>query len=43
MPVLDVASRVGHSKASITLDIYGHLVPGAQAAAADKLGAVLHG
>ena len=32
--ILTVTKRLGHSKSSITLDIYGHLVPGAQEQAA---------
>jgi integrase len=30
-----VSRRLGHAKASITLDIYGHLIPGMQAEAAE--------
>jgi len=28
IPVLIVAKRLGHSKVSVTLDTYGHLLPG---------------
>jgi len=34
MDVLTVSSRIGHRKASITLDIYGHEGSDARAAAA---------
>jgi integrase len=34
IPVLIVSRRLGHAKASITLDVYGHLVPGKQEEAA---------
>jgi integrase len=30
IPVLIVSRRLGHAKPSITLDIYGHLIPGQQ-------------
>jgi len=39
--VLTVSRRLGHSKSSITLDVYGHLVEGADAAAAKAIGEVL--
>ena len=34
IPVIIVSRRLGHAKPSITLDIYGHLVPGMQEEAA---------
>jgi integrase len=34
IPMLVVSRRLGHAKASITLDVYGHLVPGKQEEAA---------
>jgi integrase len=34
-------SRLGHSKASVTLDVYGHLIGGAHAAAAKAMAGVL--
>jgi len=40
IPVLIVSKRLGHSKPSITLDVYGHLIPSRQEEAAqlmDKL------
>jgi integrase len=33
-PVIVVSERLGHSKASITLDVYGHLIPSQQVEAA---------
>ena len=27
-PVLDVSRRIGHASAAMTLDVYGHVVPG---------------
>ena len=33
VPVSAVSRRFGHAKASITLDVYGHLVPNMQAEA----------
>jgi hypothetical protein len=33
--------RLGHSKPSVTLDVYGHLLKGADAAAADAIDAIL--
>jgi integrase len=35
--ILTVSRRLGHSKASITLDVYGHLFEGADAAAAKAI------
>ena len=32
--ILTISRRLGHSKASVTLDTYGHLIEGADAAAA---------
>jgi len=37
IPPIVVSRRLGHSKASITLDIYGHLIPSMQAQAADLM------
>lgn len=37
IPVIVVSRRLGHSKASITLDIYGHLIPTMQTEAADLI------
>jgi integrase len=33
--ILTVSKRLGHSKSSITLDVYGHLIPGVQEKAAN--------
>ena len=32
-----VSRRLGHAKASITLDVYGHLIPSMQIDAANKI------
>jgi len=32
--ILTVSKRLGHSKPSITLDVYGHMIPGVQEKAA---------
>src|SRR4030042_4814694 len=37
VPAIVVSRRLGHSKASITLDVYGHLIPGMQAEAAELI------
>ena len=37
VPVIAVSRRLGHSKPSITLDIYGHLIPSMQVEAAQKI------
>jgi hypothetical protein len=34
-----VQKQVGHSSIQVTVDIYGHLIPGANRAAVDKLDA----
>lgn len=39
--VLTVSRRLGHAQASITLDVYGHLLEGADAAAAKAISGVL--
>ena len=41
MDVLTVSRRIGHRKASITLDIYGHLIEGSDARAAAALDGLL--
>jgi integrase len=43
VPVHVVADRLGHAKASMTLDVYSHALPDMQRDAAAKLGAVLAG
>ncbi len=37
IPLIVVSRRLGHAKPSITLDIYGHLVPGMQVEAAEMI------
>ena len=37
IPVIVVSRRLGHAKPSITLDVYGHLLPSMQAEAAQKI------
>lgn len=37
IPVFVVSRRLGHAKASITLDVYGHLIPSMQAEAAELM------
>jgi len=36
-----VKERMGHHSIQITVDTYGHLIPGANRAAADRLGAIV--
>ena len=38
IPVIVVSQRLGHARASITLDVYGHLIPVMQAEAAEMIG-----
>jgi len=37
IPPIVVSRRLGHARASITLDIYGHLIPSMQVEAAEKI------
>ena len=37
VPVIVVSRRLGHSKASITLDVYGHLIPSMQTEVAEMI------
>lgn len=37
IPLIVVSRRLGHSKPSVTLDIYGHYIPGMQEQAADLM------
>ena len=39
--VLTVSRRIGHRKASITLDVYGHLIEGSDVKAAKALEGLL--
>jgi len=41
--VLTISRRLGHSKAAMTLDVYGHLMKGADAAAARAIEAAMKG
>ena len=42
-PVHVVSERLGHSKVSMTMEVYAHVLPDMQQDAATKLGALLHG
>jgi integrase len=42
-PIKNVADRLGHANASMTLDVYAHALPDQQQAAAERLGGILHG
>ena len=42
-PVHVVSERLGHSKVSMTMEIYAHVLPAMQEEAATALGAILHG
>jgi integrase len=37
IPVIEVSRRLGHSRPSITLDVYGHLIPGLHSEIGDML------
>ena len=39
--ILTISRRLGHGKASVTLDTYGHLIEGADAAAASAIEGML--
>jgi integrase len=41
-PVHVVSERLGHSKVSMTLEVYAHVLPDMQNDAAAALGALLH-
>jgi integrase len=43
IPVKVVSERLGHASATITLGIYAHVMPGMQAQAAAKFGALMAG
>jgi integrase len=43
VPVKVVSERLGHTKVSKTLDVYAHVLPEMQAAAAATLGSLLYG
>lgn len=42
-PVHVVSERLGHSKVSMTMEVYAHVLPDMQQDAAAKIGALLHG
>jgi integrase len=41
LDILTISRRVGHAKSSVTLDVYGHLMGGADEACAIAIGKVL--
>ena len=41
VPVIVVSRRLGHARTSITLDVYGHLLPSMQAEAAELIDALV--
>ena len=41
IPVIVVSRRLGHAQPSITLDVYGHLIPSKQQEAAEKMDELL--
>jgi integrase len=43
IPVLIVSKRLGHSKPSITIDVYGHLIPSRQEEAAQLMDHLMFG
>jgi integrase len=43
IPVLIVSKRLGHSKPSITIDVYGHLIPSQQEEAARLMDSLMSG
>jgi integrase len=43
IPVPTVSQRLGHARASTTLNVYGHRIPGADRAGADLLAQLLDG
>lgn len=43
VPINVVSERLGHAKASITLDVYSHVLPSMQQEAAAKVGEMLAG
>jgi integrase len=43
IPVHVVSERLGHSKVSMTMEIYAHVLPDMHQEAATALGAILHG
>lgn len=43
VPITLVSERLGHSKVSITLDVYGHAIPSQGADAAKVIGTAIYG
>jgi integrase len=43
LPVPVVSERLGHSKVSMTMEVYAHVLPDMQQDAAGRIGALLHG
>jgi integrase len=41
IPVIVVSRRLGHARPSITLDVYGHLIPSKQQEAVEKMDELL--
>jgi integrase len=41
LDILTISRRIGHAKPSVTLDVYGHLMGGADAACAVAIGKIL--
>ena len=41
VPVPTVSQRLGHARASTTLNVFAHRIPGADRAAADLIGGLL--
>jgi integrase len=42
MPVIKIARQLGHAKASTTLDIYGHIIPGLEVESVERIDALLN-
>jgi integrase len=42
-PIHVVSERLGHSQVTMTLEVYAHVLPNMQQAAADRLNAILYG
>jgi hypothetical protein len=43
VPIKVVSERLGHSKVAMTLDVYAHVLPAADRAAAEVIGALVRG
>lgn len=42
VPIIEVSKRLGHSKVSHTLDLYGHAIPGYDASLPDKISKIFN-